>query len=122
MRRFKGIGYKISAEETECRKRAYKLSGEYHNSKEVPVKDLYRDGGSLRAGDILSRKLDGSASSASSEQYTSGSYSGPTGSSSGGIFIHYAIYYRSIGNDKHELIEKCNSKNDRGTHIWITVV
>ena len=109
-----------SAEENECLNRAFKLSKEYDNSKQVPVDDLYRDGRSLRAGDILSRKLNGSTFS--SGQYNSGSYSGPTGSSTGGIFIHYAIYYRSIGDDKHEIIEKCGNTNDRGTHIWKTVV
>ena len=111
----------MSDGQKECRKRAKELLDKYEKSKDVPVHDLYKDGGSLRAGDILSRKLDASGTSGSSGQYTSGSYSGLTAYSSGGIFIHYAIYYRSIGDDKHELIEKCEKEVD-GTHICKVVV
>ena len=115
------MGNSESTPEDKCKKRAIYLINEYWDSKDKTVYDLYGDGGSLRAGDILSRKLGGCSSSKSSGQYGSGSYSGPTASSSGGIFIHYAIYYRSIGDDKHELIEKCDEKEPNGTHIWKAV-
>ena len=115
------MGNNVSIQEYTCRERAKKLIIEYQNSKEKPVYDLYRDGGSLRAGDILTRKLDGFSSSQSSGQYSSGSYSGPTASSSGGIFIHYAIYHQSLGDDRHELIEKCDKRNGNYTHIWKVV-
>ena len=115
-------GSKEKTPEEKCKERAKEKIKEYYKSQDKTVYDLYGNGGSLRAGDILSRKLDASSSSQSSGQYGSGSYSGPTTSSSGGIFIHYAIYGRSIGDDKHELIEKCDKKEDYGTHVWKVVV
>ena len=121
--------------EEKCKERAKELIEEYYKSREVPVTNFLRNGGTLRSGDILSRRLDGSGSSQSSGRYGSGSYSGPTLTLNGGLFIHYAIYYRSIGDDKHQLIEKCDTRdwvdpqdrkdgvfnnNDRkGTHVWI---
>ena len=72
--------------EQECKNKASRLQDEYSNSKHVPVDEHYRDGGSLKAGDILS----------------------------GDIF---AIYHKSNGNDEHELIEKRENKDDRGTYI-----
>ena len=101
---------------------ASRLHDEYNKSEHVPVHVLYRDGGSLKTGDIVYQKLARYSSGARGKQFTTGSYSGPTVSSSGIIFDHYAIYHKSIGNDEHELIEKRENKDDRGTYIWKFIV
>ena len=107
--------------ENKCRERGSQLLDAYNNSKVESVHELLMNGGNLKKGDIMFRKLDGFVSTRSIGKYTNGSYSGPTLYSSRGIFNQFAIYYRSIGDDKHELIEKCDTKDDSGTHIWISV-
>ena len=72
--------------EQECKNKASRLHDEFSNSKHVPVDEHCKDGGSFKAGDILSGD-------------------------------NFAIYHKSIGNGEHELIEKSEKKDDRGTHI-----
>jgi hypothetical protein len=75
---------------------------EYWKSDLEPLSNLTDDVISyLRPGDILTRKLKRGVSGSA----TSGCY--PT--NEGGLFVHYCIYVKYLGNNKHRLIEKCNN-------------
>lgn len=96
----------------KCQEKAHKLLDEYWSSKDIPIKDLCnRPENYLKRGDIINRKL------TPGDNSRSGSYAGNSGS---GIFIHYAIYSRYLGDDLHEIVEK--SEKSGGRTIFLTKV